>query len=426
MTEKMPIAPDEIRRRAAVLEPEAAAFLREIVRIPSVSGDEAEVVASIRRRMEAVGFDEARIDPFGNVLGRIGHGPREVAFDAHVDTVAVGDPQLWDVDPFGGELHEGIIYGRGAADQKGGMAALVYAGALLKKLQLADRTTVWIVGSVLEEDCDGLCWHYLLNEGLLAPEAVVLTEPTNLAVYRGHRGRMEIEITAHGRSCHGSAPERGINAIHHMAPVIAAIEKLNADLPADAFLGKGSVTTTEIRSSAPSLCAVPDSCTIHLDRRLTAGETDVSAITEVEDVLQRAAVARTTTDGSQASAVPNDVGQVRTEVSVPEFTGPSHTGLVYPMRQYFPAWAVPESHAIVQLALRARALSLGAAGTAGKWSFSTNGVTTMGLHGVPTIGFGPADEVHAHAPTDQCPVAHLGAAIAFYVTFAALFAEEVP
>jgi putative selenium metabolism hydrolase len=384
------------------------------VRIPSVSGEEANVVAAVRCRMEAVGFDEARIDPFGNVLGRIGHGPRALAFDAHVDTVAVGSPQLWEVDPFGGELRDGVIYGRGAADQKGGMAALVYAGAILKKLQITDLVTVWIVGSVLEEDCDGLCWHYLLNEGLLAPEAVVLTEPTNLSVYRGQRGRMEIEVTVHGRSCHGSAPERGINAIHHMAPVIGAIEQLNQTLARDAFLGAGSITTTEIRSSAPSLCAVPDSCTIHLDRRLTAGETDAGAIAEIEEILHRADAAR----------AGGGVAQARTEITVPEFRRATHTGLVYPMRQYFPAWALPESHAMVQLALRARELSLGTAGTAGKWSFSTNGVATMGIHGVPTIGFGPANEVHAHAPTDQCPVAHLGAAIAFYVTFAILFAEE--
>ncbi len=397
---------EAIRRAAREAEDEAVSFFREILRIPSFSGREAGVVEVIRRRMAALNYDEVRVDGFGNVMGRIGHGPRVIAFDAHVDTVEVGDPGLWRVEPFDAELHDGIIYARGASDQKGGMAALVYAGALMRKLGLLHHWTVWIVGSVLEEDCDGLCWHYILNEGVLHPELVVLTEPTDLEVYRGQRGRMEIEVTTRGLSCHGSAPERGVNAVYGMAPVIGGIEALHRKLPRDPFLGAGSITISEIRSTSPSLCAVADSCTIHLDRRLTAGETDASALAEIRELLAAA-------------------GQGEAIVEVPEFRRQSHTGLVYPMRQYFPAWTLPEESPYLQTALQARTAILGPPSGPGRWTFSTNGVATMGLHGVPTLGFGPASEIHAHAPTDQCPVEHIGKAIAFYAAFVAhLEAEE--
>ena len=399
----------DIRRETEALRDPATQFFRELIRIPSMSGAEAEVVVAIRERMNAVGFDEVRIDPFGNVLGRLGSGERVLAFDAHVDTVDVGDSRLWSVDPFAAEMRDGIVYGRGASDQKGGMAALVYAGAVIQRLGLAKDLTLWMVGSVLEENCDGLCWHYLLNEGVLAPDAVVLTEPTDLQVFRGQRGRMEFEVTTRGVSCHGSAPERGVNAIYKMAPIIRGIEELNGRLPHDTFLGSGSVTASEVRSTAPSLCAVADSCALHLDRRLTAGETDESARREIEGIV---------------AAASSQTPELASEVTIPVFEQPSHTGLVYPMRQYFPAWVLPESHPLVRLGLQARQLSLGEPSRAGKWTFSTNGVATMGLHGVPTIGFGPACEIHAHAPSDQCPAEHIPAAVAFYATLAMLYATE--
>lgn len=407
----MTLTAEMITAAAREIENETLEFLREIIRIPSFSGREGDVAKAIQKRMDKIGFDETRVDAFGNVLGRIGNGSRVLAFDGHIDTVDVGDARLWKRDPFAAEVQDGVIYGRGASDQKAGVAAFVYAGALLKKLAIEGDMTIWMVGSVNEEDCDGLCWHYILNEKQMKPELVILTEPTNLQLYRGQRGRMEINVTVPGISCHGSAPERGINAIHRMAPALMEIDRLNKKLPSDLFLGAGSVTTSRISSTAPSLCAVADSSTIHLDRRLTAGETDNSALEEIRAIF------------TELDKINPDPAQLAGEavLTIPIYEQPSHTGLVYPMRQYFPAWALPESHQFTQMGLEARRLSLGEAGRAGKWTFSTNGVATMGLHGVPTIGFGPADEIHAHALSDQCPVDHLSAAVAFYTTFAALF-----
>lgn len=191
-------------------------FLREMLAIPSESRKERQVILRIKAEMEKVGFDEIRIDAMGNILGRIGNGKRVIAMDAHVDTVGVGDAGAWRWDPFLGKLEKGIIFGRGAGDQEGGMASMVYAARIIQDLELEEDYSLWLTGTVQEEDCDGLCWQYLLKNNIIVPEVVVITEPTNLNIYRGHRGRMEIGVTARGISCHGSAPERGQNAVYMM------------------------------------------------------------------------------------------------------------------------------------------------------------------------------------------------------------------
>jgi putative selenium metabolism hydrolase len=388
---------DAIRKAAARELPACRDFLRDLIATKSLSAGERAVVERIRDEMLAVGFDEVKFDGFGNVLGRVGSGPRVIAMDAHVDTVDSGDLSLWSRDPWDPLEKDGILYGRGASDQKGGMAAMVYAGKLIKELGLAGDASVWMVGSVMEEDCDGLCWQYILREKVLAPEVVVITEPTNLQLYRGHRGRMEIEVETKGLSCHGSAPERGVNAVYKMAPIIAGVEGMGARFRTDPFLGQGSVTISEVRSTSPSLCAVADSCTIHLDRRLTFGETEESALAEIRSL----------------EAVIRAEAQVR----VLDYEQQGWTGLVYPTRKYYPSWATPEDHASVQAAIEAHQGLFGKPPTVGRWTFSTNGVATAGMFGVPTLGFGPGNEQYAHSPQDQIPVAHLEVAMALYAAF---------
>jgi len=385
---------EKIRRLAEDYTADTAQFLRDMIAIPSISCEEEGVVLRIKREMEAIGFDEVSIDPMGNILGRMGSGKRIIAFDAHVDTVDVGNPDLWDVDPFKGKLEDGIIYGRGASDMEGGMAATTYTGKILKEIGIPDDVTVYVVGSVQEEDCDGLCWQYIYNEDKIKPDLVVITEPTNLNIYRGHRGRMEMEVETAGISCHGSAPERGENAIYKMAPIIQEIEELNMRIRHDEFLGKGTVTISHIRSTAPSLCSVSDGCTIHLDRRLTAGETDESAMDEIRNL----------------PSFQNGNAKIR----VLEYDTPSYTGLKYPTRKYYPTWHFEENDLHVQASVKSYRDIFDAEPKVDKWTFSTNGVATAGMYGIPTIGFGPANEIYAHGPQDQCPVDHLTKAMMFY------------
>lgn len=392
---------NDIQKLAKKYESECAQFLLDLIATKSMSSQEGNVIRRIQKEMEKFKYDEVTIDPMGNLLGRIGKGKTVIALDAHVDTVDVGNPALWKNDPFKGVIKNGTIFGRGASDMKGAVASIVYGGRIVKELGLANDFTLYVVCSVQEEDCDGLCWQYIVKEDKLRPDCVVITEPTDLGIYRGHRGRMEMEVRTAGISCHGSMPERGVNAIYKMAPIIADIEKLNDRLAQDSFLGKGTVTISEVRSTSPSLCAVADSAAIHLDRRLTKGETMDLAVKEVQAL--------------------ECVKKAGAEVVVLDYAVPSHTGLTYPTKKYYPTWVLDEDHPVMQAGIKTYQTLFNELPRVGRWNFSTNGVATMGMSGIPTIGFGPANEIYAHSPEDQCPVDHLSKAMMFYAAFPGIF-----
>jgi putative selenium metabolism hydrolase len=378
-------------------------FMQDIIRIPSLSSEEGAVIERARQEMLRIGYDEVTVDPMGNLLGRIGTGPRVIAFDGHIDTVDVGDPELWDRDPHSGDIEDGILYGRGTSDMKGGVASSIYAGAILKKRGIPENVTFYATATVQEEDCDGLCWQYIIKEDGLRPDLVVITEPTSLRIYRGHRGRMELEVHTSGVSCHGSAPERGENAVYKMAGIIADIEKLNEELQPRDPLGKGTVTISEIRSTSPSLCAVADGCTIHLDRRLTIDETEDTSVAEI-------------------LALPS-VQKAAATVTVLDYAVPSYTDLTYPTRKYYPTWEMAESEPEVQAAMTAYVEAFDKEPEVGHWTFSTNGVATAGMHHIPTVGFGPGHEHFAHAPNEQTEVEHLVCCAAFYSALVDQFAK---
>lgn len=369
--------------------------LSKIVKIKSLSSEEKDVQHEVMRQMREAGFDEVIMDPLGNVLGRIGNGPTILAVDGHIDTVDVGNIDNWDFDPFSGKVDDEFVYGRGTVDQKGGVAAAITAGRILKEIGVPKNLTYYAVASVMEEDCDGLCWKYIIEESKLKPHFVISTEPTNLNIYRGHRGRMEMHVSFRGVSAHGSAPERGKNAIYMASRGALEIEKLHEGLHFDPFLGKGSVTISEFVSGSPSLCAVADSARLHLDRRLTWGETKDSAVAEVQQA----------------------VNNPDAKVEVLYYEGKAFTGLNYGMEKYYPTWKIDENAPIVQTGATTFRELFGKEPLIDKWTFSTNGIATNGIHGIPTIGFGPGNEVMAHAPNEKTPIDHLVAASAFYALF---------
>jgi putative selenium metabolism hydrolase len=358
------------RQRLAALaqeyEPDMVRFLRDLIAIPAESGQERPVIERIRREMEKTGFDEIRVDGMGNILGRIGSGRTVIMMDAHTDTVGVGDPKDWAWDPYQGKVENGYVYGRGACDQRGGMASMVYAAKIIKELALTGDYTLWIVGSVQEEDCNGLPWLYILKEDGIKPDCVVIAGPSRLGICRGHRGRMEIEVRLRGESCHAGAPE-----------LLAEIEKLNSRLRTDRFLGKGSVAVTEI---------VPGDCSIRLDRRLTAGETKESALAEIRSL-----------PGAENAAIE--------------------------MAKYSPAWVLDESHPLAQAAILTADSLWDGPPVVDKWTLSTNGSATMAL-GVPTIGFGPGEEEFAHSVGERMPIRHLVKAAQWYAAFPLMFVAE--
>ena len=385
-----------LRSTAKKYEGDMVRFARDLVAIPSFSCQEGPLVARIKKEMLKVGFDQVKVDRMGNIIGRIGNGRTKIMVDAHIDTVGIGDRKAWKWDPFKGKLEGGKIYGRGATDQKLSMVSMVYAGKILKELGLVADFTYWAVGSCMEEDCDGLPLLHLIQKEGYKPDYVVITEPTNLAVYRGHRGRMEIKVVTKGRSCHASAPERGINAVVHMSEIVKEVTALDKRLKKDKFLGKGTVAVTKIECQTPSLNAVPDECTIYLDRRLTAGETMKLAV-------------------SQIAALPS-VRRHKAKVEVLHYDAVAWTGLKVGQEKYFPTWVLPESHKLVRAAVKAGRAALKAEPKVDKWVFSTNGVASAGRLGIPTVGFGPSDEVYAHTVNEFMPVDHLVKAAVFYAS----------
>ena len=394
----------KIKELAEGYKPQMTAFLRDMIRIPSESCDEEKVVRRIKEEMEKVGFDKVEIDPMGNVLGTIGQGRHVIAMDAHIDTVGVGNLDNWAFDPYEGYEDEETIGGRGTSDQEGGMASMVYAGKIIKDMGLEGDYTLVVVGSVQEEDCDGLCWQYIIKESGLKPEFVVSTEPTDGGVYRGQRGRMEIKVEVKGISAHGSAPERGDNAIFKMGRILGELEQLHTQLRTDAFLGKGSLTVSEIFYTSPSRCAVADGCTISIDRRLTAGEDKELALQQIRDLPA--------------------VIDAKAQVSMYTYDKPAYTGLVYPTDCYFPSWILPEDHEVTQAAANTYKRLFGQEPRIDKWTFSTNGVSIMGLLDVPCVGFGPGKEAEAHAPNEKTWKADLVQSAAFYAALPAIYLAD--
>jgi putative selenium metabolism hydrolase len=396
-----------IRKLAQRYEQPMVRFLRDIVAIPSPSGGEGKVVERIRHEMKRVGgFERIWTDRFGNLFGTVGRGKRLLAIDAHIDTVGLGNPAEWAHDPYKGKVAGGIVYGRGAGDQKGAVPAMVYAGRILHDLGLAGNWTLLLAFTVSEEDCDGLNWQYIIREDGVRPECVVVTDSTNCRILRGQRGRMEIGVTTHGRSCHGSMPHKGVNAIYRVAKVINEIEKLNGKLRSDPFLGPGTVTVSYVDCQTPSRCAVPNQAFIHLDRRLTAGETKASALREVRAAVKRAGVPAT--------------------VEVLRYEQPTYTGLKYPTESYFPTWCEPANAPPVAAAVSAYKSLFRRKPVVDRWTFSTNGVSIAGMFGIPCVGFGPALESVAHTVNDSVPIAHLVECAAFYAAFPPTYCEQYP
>ena len=448
---------EAIKTAARNYQPDMVRFLREMISHPSESCEEKEVALCIKAEMEKLGFGKVEIDGLGNVIGWMGQGEKIIAIDSHIDTVGIGNIQNWEADPYQGYETEDIIFGRGGSDQEGGMAAAVYGARIMKDLDLIPAGyKIMVVGSVQEEDCDGMCWQYIVNKffpqsGIRKEqmEFVISTEPTDGGIYRGHRGRMEIRVDVKGISCHGSAPERGDNAIYKMADILQDIRALNEN-PADdtveikglvkmldpkynpehyedaRFLGRGTCTTSQIFYTSPSRCAVADSCSVSVDRRMTAGETWDSCLQEIRDL-------------PNVKRYGDDV-----KVSMYMYDRPSWTGEVYETECYFPTWINRESAAHVQALVEAHQALFGAEriGHADaeakrdamhlrvgrpltdKWTFSTNGVSIQGRYGIPCVGFGPGAESQAHAPNEITWKQDLITCAALYAAVPGLYKEE--
>ncbi len=399
--------PKTILEKAKQHRDATAQYLSKMIQVPGFSCTEKERVQLIKQLAEEVGMKDIRIDGLGSLLGRVGNGKKKLVFDAHIDTVGVGDPGQWKTPPHSGLIKDGLVYGRGASDQLGGAASMLAAAKILNDLNYDGEYQVWFAFTTIEEDCDGLCWKYLIEEEKFVPDFAVSTEPTSCRLYRGHRGRMEIQIEIRGISSHGSAPERGESAAYKAARAALAIEKLNTELQPDddKFLGKGTIVVSQIKVQGPSQCAVPDQAMLYCDRRLTWGEDDKIAISQVEKALTAA-------------------GVDKFKVFMPEYSQPAYTGKVYKQELYFPTWKIPADHLLVRSGVEAFKDLYGEGPVVDKWTFSTNGVAICGRHKIPVIGFGPGDEAQAHAPNEINRIDDLEKCAAFYASLPYAMAKQ--
>jgi putative selenium metabolism hydrolase len=394
----------QIQGRVAGQRESIVRFMREICAIPSIMGQIGAVGQRVIEELQRLGYDEARFDRMGNVVGRIGIGPRVLLYDSHLDTVDVGDRADWDWDPFEGKVEDGVLFARGAGDEKQSTPGMIYGLALARDLGLLQGYTVYYFGN-MEEDCDGQCCQVLLEVEKIKPDFVVVGEPTEMNVYRGHKGRVELKVVAKGRSAHAASNELGDNAIYKLLTVIGGVRELNHQLHIDPFLGQGRITVSIIQSRSPSLNAVPDECTLYIDRRLTFGETKEQALAQVQALIPR--------DDRQAITV-----------EIMHYAAPSYTGFVYPVEKYFPAWALAEDHPLVQAGLRASERLWGGAARTGKLNFSTNATYWMGKAGIPTIIFAAGIETTAHSLLDQVPLGDLVRATEWYALLPAILAAQ--
>jgi putative selenium metabolism hydrolase len=381
-------------------------FLRDIVAIPSMDGQLKEVGERVGAEMTKLGFEEVRFDRMGNILGRIGSGRRVIVYDSHIDTVGVGDPASWHWDPFKGRVENGIFYARGTCDEKASTPGMVYGLSFAKETGLLEDTSAWYFGN-MEEWCDGIAPNTFVEvDPKIKPDFVVIGEPTKMQVYRGHKGRVELKVMSTGKSAHAASHHLGDSALYKMLSVISGIRDLDAHLHTDPFLGKGTIMVTDTRISTASINAVPDGFTIFIDRRLTFGETKDEAVQQVRDLVP---------------------GYLRNQIKVEElfYDDPSYTGFVFPVEKYYPAWALEESQPVVQAGQQTIRQLWNETRPTGKWSFSTNGTYWAGKAGIPSIGFGPGDEIYAHTTIDQVPLDEVVAATEFYALFPRMLADNV-
>lgn len=386
-----------IRERVRQHSSALLAFTQDLVRIRSYTFHEGDAVKRVIREMEALGYDKAYIDDCGNAIGVIGSGPWVMMFDGHVDTVLEGDAAQWSVDPFGAEIRDGKLYGLGASDMKAGGAVMVYAAAIMKELGLHEGKTIVVSFSVMEEDMDGVALDHILTSGGWHPDAVVICEPTDLRLCRGHGGRSMFRVTMPGVPAHCSRPEDGVNAVYEMQTIIERVQRLSEQLLKQ-NRANGTIALSRIESESASLNAVPYRCSIYLDRRTTIHMTPEMQFAEMDALVE----------GTRATWEVVDVHHK------------TWNGYDATMHSVLPAFELAEDAPLVKAAHEAFCRMFdGAQVEEFRFKGTTNAVSCAGIHKVPTIVFGAGMEKMCHAVDECCPVEHLDKACAFYVELAA-------
>lgn len=366
-------------------------FCQEAIRIPSPSGQEGAVAALFQRTMEAYGFDEVHTDALGSVIGCI-HGKRpgrRILLDGHIDHVDVVDREQWSHDPYGGEIADGKLYGRGTSDMKGSDTAMISAIAHFAEDTGRDFAgTVYFSGTVHEECFEGVSSREITRA--IHPDFVIVGEATSTTVKIGQRGRAEVVVETEGKSCHSSNPEKGVNAVYHMTALIDAIRHIRPN--EHPLLGKGILELTDIVSTPyPGSSVVPARCRATFDRRTLVGEDEAVILGQIDEAIAQ---------------VRRKIPELKARAYLAEGSLPCWTGATISAKRYFPAWVVDEHSELVQKALKGLR-DAGIEAPLSHFSFCTNASHFCGEAGIPTIGYGPSLESLAHTRDEYIELSQL-------------------
>lgn len=367
----------------------AIAFAADLIRIPGLPGHEGDVARRVREEMEALGLDDIRVDGAGNVIGVArGRGDAPAALlNCHLDVVAEGDHDEWEVPPFSGDIRDGFLHGRGAMDIKGPLALQTYAAAAMMGEAPGD---VIVAHTVLEER-GGLGMKHLLESGAVQPGVVVIGEATHGDVCIGHRGRAEIEVAITGLAGHASVPARAHNALDLLGDVLAGIRDLAGDQPSDPILGQSSLISTMVDVLPESRNVIPDSAVVTIDWRILPGSDDQSLMDQVHQAV--------------SSRMPSRPDGLTWEVRMATELQRTYTGLIEERNLLTPGFLMSADDPMILAAAEAVGRRSGEGpATIRPWQFATDGGWSCGVHGIPTVGFAPGEERFAHTNRERLDV----------------------
>ncbi|MGD8327919.1 MAG: M20/M25/M40 family metallo-hydrolase [Acidobacteriota bacterium] len=378
-------------------------FLQRLIRTPGLPGNEGATAELVRAEMEQLGYDEVHLDEAGNVLGKVpgrGEAPA-MMFNTHLDHVDVGDHAAWPHPPFGGEIHDDKVWGRGAVDIKGPLACQVYGVARLLRDGFEPAGDVWVTATV-QEEVGGLGARHMA--GYIDTPLVVIGEPSRCELRRGHRGRTELIVHSVGRSVHASVPREGVNALDPIARLIAAIDEL--EMRSDPDLGTSTCVPSLIRTDQTSANVVPGEVWLTCDWRNVPGESGEDARAKLQQLADRALAA-----SRAALRVAEDAPLPTLEVLITPVERASFSGMTMDYQADNPAYVVRADHPALAAAKQALDAALGHDVPVGVWQFATDG-GHFALEGMVCVGFGPGDDLLAHTIKESIPIAELDRGLA--------------
>ena len=386
-------------------EQQLIAFTQKMIRQRSYSGEEDKVAAVMKEFSDANGFTDVHVDKYGNCICHIKGkqpGPK-ILFDGHMDTVPVPDTASWEHDPFGAEIIDGKMYGRGTSDMKGALSSMMAAAAFYAKDCDYDfKGDIYVAGVVHEECFEGVAAREISAH--VKPDYVIIGEASQLNIKIGQRGRGEIQVETFGEPAHSASPDEGVNAVYKMCRVIEAIRGLVP--PTHPVLGDGILELVDIKSSPyPGASVVPDYCRATYDRRLLVGETKESVLAPLQELLDN---------------MMKEDSQLKAKVSFVTMEEDCYTGNKIASERFFPGWLYDKEDAFIKDTYK-EMKELGFEPTITNYDFCTNGSHYAGEAGIKTLGLGPSKETLAHKINEYIEIDQLVTATpCYYGTMKAL------